>query len=186
MAVIAVVVTAAAVVAGVLLTRSPNTPAPPAAPLSTPLSAVDTTTLVVRRESFCGNVSAADLAAALGGPAHASTSYAPGQRAQLGGTQDVADEHGCRWTGPHGAHAAAWVFAPPVTPQWAQQLAADRPAGCRPIQAPAYGRPTSAYSCGGAITLSGLFGDAWLSCQLHTDDRDLVGRWCVAVARAAG
>ena len=180
----AIALTAAAVGAGVLIHR-PQQPAPAPAPLAASLTSVDTTMLVVRRDPFCGDVSAADAAAALGGPVRSATAYAPGQQARLGSAEDVADEHGCQWTAAHGASAAAWVFAPPVTPAWARQVAADRPAGCRAIHAPAYGEPTSAYSCDGAITLSGLFGDAWLSCRLDTHDVALAGRWCLAVARAA-
>jgi len=181
-----IVITAIVVGIGVLAHRPHAQPAPTATPLATALSSVDTTTLVVRRQPFCGDVSTADAAAALGGPVHSATGYAAGQRAQLGSVNDVADEHGCRWVGGHGATASAWVFAPPITPAWAQQLAADRPSGCREIEAPAYGRPTSTYSCDGAITMRGLFGDAWLSCRLDTHDVALAGRWCLAVARAAG
>ena len=50
----------------------------------------------------------------------------------------------------------------------------------------AYGSPTSALTCGDGIMLRGLFGDAWLTCELPSTDVDLAGRWCLAVARAAG
>ena len=99
-----------------------------------------------------------------------------------------------------------------MTADRAAQLAAAVPSGCTalpttaatPSAAPtggrssssasvsatvpslAYGRPTSALECGDSTLVRGLFGDAWLSCELSSNDLDLVGRWCLAVARAAG
>jgi hypothetical protein len=113
----------------------------------------------------------------------------------------VAHEYGCRAasspTVP--AEARAWVFAPPVTAAWAQQLvaAAARTKGCTALPgAPAYGTPSTGLVCElgdqRSVTYRGLFGDAWLACSLTLPvavDRaqlvDRAGKWCVAVAQAA-
>ena len=132
------------------------------------------------------------------GPDPADTrSWANGDRTKLAdGVRDVAHEYGCAWTAADGTVATAWVFAPPVTADRAGELARDarRADRCRPLpDAPAYGAPSIAVSCGtkgGArTTFQGLFGDAWLSCSLEkpgaAPDVDRTGHWCVAVAEAA-
>lgn len=163
-------------------------------PLAERLASVDTTTLTVRRTTFCPRLSAATVSAALGSPARRTASWHPGQTLQVSDkVKDVVDEYGCSWATSTGATARAWVFAPPVTTARAATLAKQHPDGCsvlRPSAAvpaePAFGRPTSALTCDDGIMLRGLFGDAWLSCELPTSDLDLAGRWCLAVARAAG
>jgi len=190
-ALLAVVLTVACVVLGVALTTP--THHADAHPLTERLTSVDTTTLTVRRTAFCADLPAATAAAALGGPAR-TTSWRPGQRMQVGDKlTDVVDEYGCSWATASGAMARAWVFAPPVTSARADKLAHQKPTGCTPLtpapaaaDEPVFGRPSSALTCGDSTLLRGLFGDAWLSCELASHDLDLVGRWCVAVARAAG
>jgi len=182
-----VVVTALAVGIGVLTTTPPR-PAP-VDPLAARLTAADTTAMTVRRVPFCGEVDDATAAAALGGPVTARTAWQPGDRVAVSGrVKDIADEYGCSWATASGARARAWVFAPPVTPERAAELATAKPtAGCTPAsRMPAYGAPTSALTCGDRTVVRGLFGDAWLTCELTSHDLDLVGRWCLAVARAAG
>jgi len=182
-----VVITALITAVGVLL-ASPtrHAPQPPADPLADRLASVDTTTMAVRRAAFCSALPDATAAAALGAAVDDTTAWQPGDRVQLGQVDDVADEYGCSWATATGATARAWVFAPPVTPERATALARARPAGCRPLGSmPAFGTPTSALTCGQATLVRGLFGDAWLSCELAGHDVDLVGRWCLAVARAA-
>lgn len=182
-----VVVTALVTAVGVLAT-SPTRQAPPlpANPLADRLASADTTTMTVRRTAFCSALPGATVAAALGAAVDAHTTWQPGQRVRLGKAEDVADEYGCSWTTASGATARAWVFAPPITADRAAALAKAAPAGCRPAAAmPAFGAPTSALRCGGRTLVRGLFGDAWLSCELTGHDVDLVGRWCLAVARAA-
>lgn len=191
-ALLAVVVTAALV--GVGVARSTGTHHAPAHPLADRLSSVDTTTLTVRRAAFCGALPDATVAAALGSRVHARSSWHPGQTVQLTAElKDVADEYGCSWTSTAGRVARAWVFAPPVTLARADTLAHHKPTGCTPLTPapaaagePVFGRPSSALTCGDSTLLRGLFGDAWLSCELASHDLDLVGRWCLAVARAAG
>jgi hypothetical protein len=68
---------------------------------------------------------------------------------------------------------------------------------------PRFGTPGVSTRCrvatprGTAVTLRGLFGDAWLSCELTTPDATAAGdpvretvrraqRWCVAVATSVG
>ncbi len=166
---------------------------------STPLTALDTAGMVVPRSAFCERVAPADAQRALGAKVASSTSYGNGDRAQLTPrVRDVAHEFGCTWTATDGTLARAWVFTPPVTLTRARQLrrtAADP--GCRVLPwAPAFGSPSVAVRCrepGPRVrtTFSGLFGDAWLSCELDVAGRrvtglaDRTGQWCVTVARAA-
>jgi len=180
----AVLVTAVVVGIGVLRRTPP--PKAPVDPLATPLSAVDTTGLTVRRASFCVRVGDRTAAAALGAPVSTRASYRPGQSVAVTPTlTDVVDEYGCSWSAASGATARFWVFGPPVTAAQAQRLAAQVPPGCTRAKAPAYGAPTSALTCDGTVLLRGLFGDAWLSCELTTASVGRAGRWCLAVARAA-
>lgn len=190
--VVAVVVTVAVVAVGTYLRTPPRQaaappprPAPPApvVPLSAPLSSVNTTMMTVQRAPFCDRLAPSDLTAALGGPVRHISSYSAGQRTSVGGVTDVVDEYGCRWSASR-RQARAWVFAAAVTPQWAHQLAATAPAGCHALHGLQYGAPSAAFACGDAVRLQGLFGDAWLTCELSAD-ADLAGRFCLAVARAA-
>lgn len=187
-ALLAVILTAVCVGIGVART----TPAKhaPTDPLATRLGSVDTSALTVRRAAFCPALPDATAAAALGAPVTQKASWRPGQTVQLSEkVKDVADEYGCSWASAAGGLARAWVFAPPVTAARAAKLAGAKPSGCTPLTTtppPAYGSPTDALTCGDSTLLRGLFGDAWLSCELSSHDLDLVGRWCVAVARAAG
>jgi len=136
------------------------------------------------------------LADGLGGPVTGKTSYGPGQTETVAdGVKDIVDEFSCSWVGPASLAGSGsirtWLFAPPVTVVQATKLAADVPQGCRAMAgAPAYGTPSSGYSCkDGSITLRGLFGDGWLTCQVEPpgDDVDLttLGDVCDAIARAA-
>lgn len=173
----------------------------PAAYTGTPLSEFDSTKAVVRRAPFCELVPAEAVKAALGTEASAA-GYDNGEQTEAIAGGDVAHEYGCRASATEGATpglAEAWVFAPPVTADWAQRLvaAAGRTPGCAPLPgAPAYGAPSVALVCTNgdqrSITFRGLYGDAWLACSLSLpaglpQDQlvDRAGRWCVAVAQAA-
>jgi len=188
----ALLLTAAVVIWG--LAQGDRTPEEPVVePLSTPLSELDTTTMSVTRGAFCDRLSPADVEAALGGEPQRAGSYGNGDRAAITPrVRDVAHEYACSWSGRNGTGAAAWVFAPPVTPAWAKELSADVPRPCRGIQAPAFGAASSAVQCGQTITFRGLFGDAWLTCSLTGTAQeqraalvDRAGRWCATVALAA-
>src|SRR5688572_13066430 len=73
-------------------------PPPAATPSgsSTPLAELDTTTLVVQRDSFCSDVDPDAVAEALGGDPDTSTSYDNGEPARLTrAVEDVAHEFDC-------------------------------------------------------------------------------------------
>ena len=171
-------------------------PEPTAAPSEavdegTPLADVDTTSLVVARAPFCDAVDPAAVARALGEEPAEGSAYRSGQRIKL--SDDVADvvhEFGCRWTAGDGV-AEAWVFVPPVTRERAADLVRT---GCRGVQDPAFGEPSTicrTQADGVATyTFRGLFGDAWLTCRLvvgagQEETLDRADRWCAAVATGA-
>ncbi|TYL50085.1 hypothetical protein FXB39_10515 [Nocardioides sp. BGMRC 2183] len=197
---LAVLLTAAPVTVGVLVSGPPDeAPVPPYT--GTPLAEFDTSTVALSRTGFCDRLPSEAVAAALDVAGSeedevVTREYGNGEKAKVAGRRDVMHEFGCSF-GSGRAAASAWLFAPPVTEQRARELirttAAD---GCRRIaDAPSYGEPSVALSCGGArptVSFRGLFGDAWLTCQLRAGERtdadelvDRAGRWCVAVARAA-
>lgn len=164
----------------------------------TPLTAYDTSAVALARGPFCSRIPATGVVGALDGTAADAATWDNGEPAALTSRlRDVAHEYGCRYT-REGAEAAAWVFAPPVTPRKAAALVrqARSAEGCRPAaDPPAFGRPSVAVLCteGGGTTASyrGLFGDAWLTCTLRraglTEARlvEQTGAWCVQVVEAA-
>jgi hypothetical protein len=165
---------------------------------TTPLSELDASGLVVTRGAFCDALDERQVTAALGaGPAD-STSWANGDTIDVGnGVEDVVHEFGCRYTAADGTIAQAWVFAPPVDVAGAQRLVkvAGKAAGCQVGTGPAFGAPTLALTCtrddGVRSSYRGLFGDAWLVCEVarpvgaEWDPVDRAGRWCVGVLQAA-
>lgn len=199
--------TAAAALAGVLLALTGCTDEEPEESSSspteqaTPLTAVDTREVAVVRDAFCDRISGSAVEAAVGGEVAAMSTYDNGEPVTLAdGSRDVAHEFGCEYRAGDRSTARAWVFAPPVTPDRADELVASAEAerGCRVDgAAPAFGRPSVALVCtrGDVVEASyrGLFGDAWLTCTVEVaagsvDDRDLLartGRWCVAALEAA-
>ncbi len=171
-------------------------PEPTAAPSEaidegTPLADVDTTSLVVARAPFCDAVDPAAVARALDEEPAEGSAYRSGQRIKL--SDDVADvvhEFGCRWTAGDGV-AEAWVFVPPITRERAADLVRT---GCRGVQDPAFGEPSTICRTQAdgvtTYTFRGLFGDAWLTCRLmvgagQEETLDRAGRWCAAVATGA-
>jgi hypothetical protein len=167
-------------------------------PLATPLASLDAATAVVRREAWCDRVPAGDVRAAVHDDSPQLTIWSNGD--PLGSSRDVAHEFGCSWKAASGEVASGWVFAPPVTVQRGQELLASARArrGCAPLTgAAAFGSPSLALSCaaGGMTTISyrGLFGDAWLVCELSAPTgangaglAQLADRWCASVLTAAG
>lgn len=164
---------------------------------ATPLASYDTTGVAIVRAPYCDRVDDAAVEAALGGAPQQATSWENGDPVRLdGGGTDVAHEHGCAWSAG-AARARTWLFAPPVTGQRARDVAQQALAtpGCTSDEeAPAFGTPSVARTCStrGLVSASyrGLFGDAWLVCEVTGDDgRDEVAeraeRWCVAVVEAA-
>ena len=200
MVLVVVALVAVAIAVGVLrATGDGDEPAaaPPAPETTAPpgLADVDTETLAVARDRFCDDVPDEAVVAALGGEPIDTTSYDNGQRARLTGeVRDVAHEFHCEWRGAGGERAAAWVFAPPVTPEQATRLArqARRAERCDVLpDAAAFGSPSVATRCqtlqGGRVGYVGLFGSAWLSCTLTASRGagERADQWCAAVALAA-
>jgi hypothetical protein len=196
--------TAVAVGAGVLTRGDPEQPAPPP-PRETPftttaLAGYDTSTAIVTRGAFCDAVDDRQVAAAVGGDPVDQASWANGDTIDLGnGAKDRAHEFGCRYTGADGTVAQAWVFAPQVAADQAQRLVkgAGKGPGCQAGAGPPFGSPSLALTCtaedGSArASYRGLFGDAWLVCEVDRpagatwDVADRAGRWCVGVLQAAG
>jgi hypothetical protein len=145
-------------------------PSPSTTPLSTYPSPSDIT---VSRSLFCDRVSPTAIEHAIGGPAEESDEWVNGDPTPTG---DKGREYGCSWGTAAGGHAAAWVFAPPITRARATALSRSAPdLKCRRLTSPdlpPFGDPSAAYSCGlnsGAtlFRLAGLFGDAWLTCEVR-------------------
>ncbi len=173
----------------------------------TPLASLDLSGLPVARRSLCDRISRDDVESALRGPVTETDDYASGDRASLTATvRDVSHEYDCTYRSDSGAEARVWVFAGPVTRPAARGIVHDTAArhGCRPVRGgPQFGSPDVSTRCrvdtpaGTAVSLRGLFGDAWLSCELSTPDAATGGdpvretvrrsqRWCVAVATSVG
>jgi hypothetical protein len=175
--------------------RDASPSASPRAPGSLDLSGVP-----VARRPFCDALQPDDVRTALGGRVRGTAHYVPGQQASLApGLRDVAHEYDCTFRGAR-AEVRAWVFAAPVRRPLATSMteaARDRP-GCRLVAGAAtFGRPGVTTDCpaaggsGRTVASRGLFGDAWLTCQLTSRDAepDVVRRaeqWCVTVATTAG
>ncbi|QIK74099.1 hypothetical protein [Nocardioides piscis] len=163
-------------------------------PTPTPLSDYATDDLALARADFCDRVGQESLVDALGREPSDAISWGPGD--QLPGTEEVSNEFGCAWTastvttGP--ADARAWIFAPPITAERAEDFASEMVGTkCRRLEsAPELGAPGVAQTCtlntGAALTgFYGLVGDAWVGCEVHgTDEVSRVGEWCVAVLEA--
>ena len=198
----ALILTAAGVGVGWVLTDDGDGRDAPAgeAPFAvTALADLDTAVLTVPRAAFCGEVDERQVAAALGGEPADTAGYENGEEVTLSDqVTDVAHEFGCSWTHSEGAVARAWVFAPPVAAGQARRLVrqAGGTPGCESSPTPAFGTPSVGLVCtdesGARASYRGLFGDAWLTCELRvpagTDPADLRSRadaWCAGVAMGA-
>ena len=167
---------------------------------TTPLATYDATGVLVTRGAFCDAIDDRQVSAALDGDPADSSSWDNGDTIDIGnGVEDVAHEFGCRYTAEDGTIAQAWVFAPPVDAAGAQRLVkvAGKATGCETGSGPAFGAPTLTLTCttkDGVVRASyrGLFGDAWLVCEVvrpagaDWDVVDRAGRWCVGALQAAG
>ncbi len=165
---------------------------------TTPLTSYETESVTVARGPFCEAIDARQVSAALDGEPDSSTSWQDGDPVEVAeGVQDVAHEFGCEYVGADGTLARAWVFAPPVDAEHAERLvrSAGKAPGCETGDGPAYGDPTIALTCTNdsvvRASYRGLFGDAWLLCEVVRpagatwDVADRAGRWCVGVLQAA-
>jgi hypothetical protein len=208
-AAVAVVVLAGAVAAVVLLDEPPGQADPPLAsqaPSASPVTGaepveLDVSRLPIPRAPFCGDLDAAEVGRVLDGDIEDASAYGTGDTVRVApGVRDVVHEYGCRFRGPD-AEARVWVFAAPVTRAEARRLVREARAvdGCREIRTgTAYGRPGVTRLCRGEgsgtgdekeveVGARGLFGDAWLSCQVTAADQAAAvtrraERWCVHVA----
>jgi hypothetical protein len=181
-----------------------NDPAEPAREepfRTTPLEELETTTLTVPRATFCPAVDPRQVEAALGEKPVDAQSYESGEEVTLAdGVTDVAHEFGCTWVAADQSEARAWVFAPPVDAERARRLVSEvgREKDCQAYPDPAYGSPSVGMLCpggegGSRASYQGLFGDAWLTCELSTKDPEVsgddllerTGGWCAGVALAA-
>ncbi len=161
----------------------------------------DPARLTVRRGPLCAALQPADARAALGAPVARRSSYAPGERVLLApGLRDVSHEYGCAFRSRSGAQARVWVFAEPVTRRRASALvrSAAGATGCRfATIAEGFGAPAAGTRCprphrpGRDLVVSGLFGDAFLTCELVTTGSESAGQavrradgWCAGVAGA--
>jgi hypothetical protein len=199
----AVVVTGTVVAVGVSRDSGPA-PEPSSRPLpaGTPLAELDLSGLPIARAPFCGSLDERRVTTALGAPVAEKEQYVDGERAALTArVTDVAHEFGCSYRSADGTTARAWVFAAPVREREARTMvgSAEAGRGCvEPGAAPTFGRPGTTLVCqdrdGSTLSMRGLFGDSWLSCQLFvpvagadapaTAQRGI--RWCVHVATTLG
>lgn len=178
-------------------------PTPTASPTPTPLASLDLSGLPIERGPFCDALDDGDVADALGGPVSGTGHYDSGDRVALAaGLTDVSHEYGCTFNAASGAQARVWVFAEPVTVAVGRSIVAEtrQAKGCTVVgKAPTFGTPSISTVCrtgspaSQVVTLRGLFGDAWLSCQLSvpgtTGTDQMVQRaeqWCVRVATTLG
>lgn len=186
---------------------APSQPRPSAGPSGEPGDALgdealDLSNLPLPRSPFCALVDDDRVPVALGAPVEEADAYGVGDEVELpGGGRDVSDEFGCTWTGS-GAEARAWVFSPAVSKRQARAWAADarEQDGCDYLpDRTTYGRPGLTRVCtdDGTVTASlrGLFGDAWLTCEVSDDEAGPAGeddvrsraeQWCVHVATTVG
>jgi len=177
---------------------SSASPTPP-----TPMASLDLSGLPIDRTDFCSRLDQGDVEDALGGPVTDTAHYGSGDRVALvPGVVDVSHEYNCTYDAADGTQARAWVFAEPVTGAVGRRIVqeARTEPDCRPLdRAPTYGTPSVGTLCrvarpaARAVTLRGLFGDAWLSCRLSTPGTgDALGtvqraeQWCVRVATTLG
>jgi hypothetical protein len=183
---LAALATLGAVAVGAALV-GPEDTAPPAPYVASPLSSIDTTALTVPRTAFCERVDPRAISAALDADPETSRTWTNGDRIRLDRGSDVVAEFGCSWTAG-AVTARAWVFASVVTVNRARGLAkADR--GCEALPGAAFGDPSVVQRCQDRdlfTSYRGLFGDAWLTCELsNVDEAARADGWCAEVARAA-
>lgn len=204
---VVLVVVAVAVLVGVRLgSGRPGGTAPAArpSPSPTPVRDVDLTGLPIPRGPVCPLLDKKAIAQALGAKVVRTSQYGNGDRAELvPGVRDVAHEYSCSFYAADGGLARIWVFAAPVDKADARSLVQDvtHAKGCREVASrPTFGAPSVTTACpapegsGTAITMHGLFDDAWFSCELARPQASgsttaavrRTERWCVRVAETLG
>ena len=189
----------AALLVGPLLAGCSGSDDPPAESSArpTPLANLDLAAVRLARAEFCDRVPDSAVEAALNGKPEASDDWKTGDPVPGadGGTGEVGHEIGCAWTGAGGAAARAWLFARPVTADFAVVLVRDagRQQSCTAAQTPTFGTPAVLQTCALAdgvqrVRRAGLFADTWLTCEVSgAADPTLArrtDRWCAAVVSA--
>ena len=191
----AVLVVALCALVGALAGGCGGDPVPAAAPRSEPTSIrqLHVSTMRVVRIDFCDLVPAKAVRRALATAPTKSASWRNGDRIPGG---ELGHEFGCSWRGRHAQEARAWVFARPVTAQFARTLTrlAATERGCRARPRTDFGSPGLVQTCTRTssplrIRRAGLFGDTWLSCEVSGRGRSAALRartdaWCLSVANA--
>lgn len=157
--------------------------------------ATDLTALVVPRAPFCDSVPDVLLRSVVPSTPD-PTVWGNGD--PVGGVEgaDVAHEYGCTWAGGT-TTLSAWVQAPPVTAEQAAALAAGAVSRTCAVGtgAEAFGLSPVAVTCTGddpavgTVRWSGLFQDAWLTCEVTAptaqDPAALAAAACPALVTAA-
>ena len=177
--------------------------APEAAP--TPIANLNSGAMQIPRIDFCRRIGSSAVEEALGGEPNHADSYGNGDEAPVleSGASDVMQELGCEWRTDDGRVARAWVFARPVTKDFATRIVRGANGGksCERAARPTFGTPSYAQTCAvpndvQRVRRAGLFGQTWLTCELTApgaddaaagDTTDLAERtnaWCVEVANA--
>ncbi len=183
-----------------------TTPSPP----TSPAEKVDLTGLDIPRSSFCDLLDQNAVEDALEGRVRKTAHYDSGDEVEITpGYVDLSHEYNCAFAGRSPAVARAWVFASPVTPSRAEDLARDARSDERctfPRRGLRFGTPTVTAVCRQKepqpalrVRMQGLFGDAWLSCELtapRTDNRSVARQarevrqraeqWCYELAATIG
>jgi hypothetical protein len=162
----------------------------------TPIARLRSADVRLVRAPFCDRLPATAVRRALGAEPDAHDTWGNGD--PVPGTSDSGDighELGCSWTATSGATARAWVFARPVTADFATTLVgqAGTQQGCTAQPATVFGTPAILQTCAlaGGVQRdrrAGLFGDSWVTCEVagpeSTDPRARLDAWCADVVAA--
>ncbi|MGN6578059.1 MAG: hypothetical protein ACTHKG_20495 [Nocardioides sp.] len=164
---------------------------------------IDLSGLPIARDLECAALDDEAVATALGGAVTTRDGYTDGDRVEVApGVTDVAHETSCSFA-TDAAQARVWVFSAPVSTADARDLVRERrrQRGCTfPDLPTGFGTPGVISVCTDpdpdrsvSATMSGLFGDAWLSCRLSQQGAPIpdavlerAERWCVHVATTLG
>jgi hypothetical protein len=164
------------------------------APSSTPITKVDVAGVHLARAPFCDRLTDAAVREALGGPATSDDAWSNGDPVPAPGAPgQVGHEFGCSWAGADGSTASAWVFARPVSPDFATTVVrrAERES-CAARPDVVFGSPALVQACPASAGLervrrAGLFGDTWLTCEVTgptATAKARADRWCATTVSA--
>jgi hypothetical protein len=160
----------------------------------TSIAQLDVAGVRLARAPFCDRLTDAAVREAVGGPATSSDAWTNGDPVPTDGSPgQVGHEFGCSWTGADGLTASAWVFARPVSPDFATTVVrgAGRD-GCSTQPGVGFGSPALVQTCPATAGLervrrAGLFGDTWLTCEVTGPASVVharVDRWCATTVSA--